>query len=160
MPVHLNFNIKLTILFFLYFILTSTYVQGQRDTIIQKDTVLEAPRFFYNKWNMTTYAVGVVPEVQGFNDFGVGMSVAAGKFTSGEGAMGGTAFQLGIEYLPFEKIFAPKAKIWTAGWGPWKTIKSKRARLCASQNAAARFIITKNSRILSCGWNSNPERCW
>ncbi len=76
-------------------------------------------RYYYSrtgKWMSRASTLGIIPEVHGFDNLVLGLNIAEVKSSSGEGALFGKAYQLGIEYIPTQKIIAPKVKYWKAGW--------------------------------------------
>jgi len=61
-------------------------------------------------------SIGLVPEIQGINNYFFGLGLSRANFLYGEGGGNGYGTTLAIEYNPFDKIIAPKLNVWATGY--------------------------------------------
>ena len=107
---------KYFLTFFIFFLFIP-FSPAQSDSIF----IFKKPegRYYHQrlgKWHNRSKTLGIIPEIHGFDYLTLGLNLAEVKSSSGEGALFGTAYQVGIEYIPKHKIIAPKVKYWKAMW--------------------------------------------
>lgn len=110
-------KIKIVLLLFISFLFSINSIFAQTDSLF----IFKKPdsRYYHQrlgKWSAKSRTLGVIPEFHGFDYLTIGLSIAEIKSATGEGGIFGKAFQFGAEYIPTEKIIAPKIKYWKAGW--------------------------------------------
>jgi len=57
-------------------------------------------------------SIGLVPEIQGTNNFFFGLGLSRANFMNGRWGGGGLGTTASVEYNPFDKIIAPKLNVW------------------------------------------------
>jgi len=63
-------------------------------------------------FEQTEKSIGLVPEIQGINNFFFGLGLSRANFWNGKWGGGGQGATASLEYNPFDKIVAPKLSIW------------------------------------------------
>lgn len=69
-----------------------------------------------SRFCQTEKSIGLVPEIQGINNFFFGLGLSRANFTHGEG--GGNAYgtTVALEFNPFDNVIAPKLNVWATGY--------------------------------------------
>jgi hypothetical protein len=103
--------------FFATLILISSATYGQLigdTTNVYKEKRLH--REGGSRFCQTEKSIGLVPEIQGFNNFFFGLGLSRANFTQGEGGGNGYGTTVALEFNPFDKVIAPKLNVWATGY--------------------------------------------
>jgi hypothetical protein len=74
------------------------------------------PREGGSRFCQTEKSIGLVPEIQGINNFFFGLGLSRANFTHGEGGGNGYGTTVSLEFNPFDKVIAPKLNVWATGY--------------------------------------------
>lgn len=112
---------KLFQLILVVILLSSNSLLAQSDTNNWHNSMNLYPDKKLHRWAGPKFAmmeksIGIVPSIQGFNQLYVGLGLSRAHFTLGEGGGTGNGVTLGVDYNPFDQIWAPKINLWTTGF--------------------------------------------
>ena len=94
-----------------FLICSASYGQFEVDTIeVYKKRRLH--REEGSPFEQTEKSIGLVPEIQGINNFFFGLGLSRGNFWNGRWGGNGQGATMSLDYNPFDKIIAPKLNIW------------------------------------------------
>ncbi len=107
---------KKTILLHLFFLSFLTLASGQIDSTFFKKPDTRYYSIAKNTWWYEGRSLHLSPEIHYFKYLTLGLNLVEMKTISGEGNQDAKAYQLGLEYIPSNNIFAPKVAFWKGGY--------------------------------------------
>jgi hypothetical protein len=95
-----------------FFICSAAYGQFEFDST-KVYTKRRLHREEGSPFERTEKSIGLVPEIQGINNFFFGLGLSRANFWDGRWGGSARGATVSLEYNPFENIIAPKLNIWT-----------------------------------------------
>jgi hypothetical protein len=92
-------------------------------------------------FDRTEKSIGLVPEIQGINNFFFGLGLSRANFKNGRWGGGGRGTILSLEYNPFDKIIAPKLNIWATRYSIFLNSNIGLSGIYYISNGKSNFVL-------------------